>query len=241
MLRRRMFPLIPLALAALAAFAALTDASAASMDVTLNFASLPSAQGFTYTPTGAHAAVLEPNVFSVSGGVLTQNTMGQSNGISGGGILYQINGGMTATETKQIRVRTRCLQVEGSAGAPSGEGGLVFGFSIGSVQYAWTLTPTKILVLQSTSYVAIPGVYDNTVFHDYTFEFIPPTTYRTWRDGGLINTSTVGYGIVANRLFIGDGTGGANARGEITSFRFIQDIATATRSSSWGRIKGLYR
>jgi len=42
-------------------------------------------------------------------------------------------------------------------------------------------------------------------------------------------------------VFFGDATGGANARAEITSLRFIQDLATPARPTSWGRVKILYK
>ncbi len=75
--------LVALVALALAAPLAPVPALAAPLDIQLGFASLPSAQGFTYTTSGAHAGVVEATVFSVSGGVLTQNTMGQSNGVTG--------------------------------------------------------------------------------------------------------------------------------------------------------------
>ena len=215
-------------------------ALAAPMDVTLGFASLPSAQGWTYVPSGAHAGVLESSVFSVGGGLLTQNTMGLSNGVSGGSILYQITGGLTTTETKQIIVRVRCLEAEGSAGAPSGEGGLYFIFAHGSVQYGFGLTPTRIFKLQSTT-VLPPGTYDNTQFHDYTFAWTPPGNFTLYRDGVAIHSGSGGFSLGVNRIAFGDGTGGANARAEISYYRFIQDNPVPALSTTWGRLKGLYR
>src|SRR5262249_50293943 len=115
-----------LSLAALvpAALAAVSLAQPASLHVQLPFGSLPSAQGWTYTPSGAHASVLEPNVFSGGGSVFTQNSIGQSNGVTGGSMFYVISGGMTTGEAKKLLVRARCLQVDVSAGAPTGQGGV---------------------------------------------------------------------------------------------------------------------
>jgi hypothetical protein len=223
-----------------AATLASSPALGAAMNVQLTFASLPSAQGFTYVTSGAHAGVLESNIFSVAGGVLTQNSMGQSNGISGGSILYEINGGITTTETKLLRVRARCLGIEGSANAPFGQQGFAFGFTTGSVQYDFGLTTSRIFILQPSGTVLLAGTYDNKQFHDYEFEFTPPSTTRLYRDGTLISTSTGGFAVAANRIFFGDGTGGANAQGEITRYQFIQDVATAGFSTTWGRVKRLY-
>lgn len=213
---------------------------AAPMDIQLSFGSLPSAQGWAYVPSGAHAGVLESAIFSVGGGVLTQNSMGQSNGVSGGSILYQIVGGLTTTEIKQIIVRARCLTGEGSANAPSGEGGFYFFFAHGSVQYGFGLTPTRIFKLQSST-VLIPGTFDNTQFHDYTFAWTPPGNFTIYRDGVAIHSGSGGFALASNRIAFGDGTGGANAHGEITYYRFIQDHPTPAAGTSWGRIKDLYR
>jgi hypothetical protein len=215
-------------------------ALAAPMDVQLGFSSLPSAQGWTYVATGSHAGVLESSVFSVGGGVLFQNTMGQSNGVSGGGLFYQIAGGVTTTETKQIIVRARCLEAQSSAGAPSGEGGFYFFFAHGSVQYGFGLTPTRIFKLQSST-VLIPGTYDNTQFHNYVFDWSPPGNFTLYRDGVPIHTGSGGFSLAVNRIAFGDGTGGANARGEIMEYRFIQDHPVATTGPTWGRLKALYR
>lgn len=215
-------------------------AGAAPMDVLLGLSSLPTAQGWTYVPSGSHAGVLESSIFSVGGGVLVQNSMGQSNGVSGGSILYQIAGGITTTEAKQIIVRARCLEAEGSVNAPSGEGGFYFIFAHGSVQYGFGLTPTRIFKLQSGT-VLIPGTFDNTQFHDYTFAWVPGGSFTIYRDGVAIHTGSGGFAIASNRIAFGDGTGGANAHGEIAYYRFIQDHPTATAGTTWGRLKGLYR
>ena len=218
-----------------------SGASAAALDVNLNFASLPSAQGFTYIATGSHAGVLEGNVFSVSGGTLLQDTMGEALGTTGGGLFYQMTGGITATDTKQIHARARCLQAEGSSVFPAGQGGFVFGFATGSVQFDFGITPTKIYYLQGSSQVLLAGTYDNTQFHDYLFDFTPPSTIRIYRDGTLVHSGTGGGALAVNRWFFGDATGGANARGEVASLRFIQDVATPAEPVSWGRVKAGYR
>ena len=230
---------ITFAVSALAATSAAT--LSAPLDIQLGFSSLPSAQGFAYAASGSHANILESSVFSVAGGVLTQNTMGQSNGVAGGSLLYQRVGGITTTESKEIRVRARCLAAEGSSIARFGQGGFLFGFAQGSVQYDFGLTPSRIFVLQPSGTLLIAGTYDNTQFHDYRFEFSSPNTFRLYRDGALIYTGSDGFAVVINRVFLGDGTGGANAKGEITSFRFIQDVATESRATTWGRLKAIYR
>lgn len=221
--------------------AAVGASVAAPMNVVLHFSSLPTAQGFTYHANGAHAGVLESSVFTANGTALVQNTIGQYAGVNGAGLFYQIAGGITTTEMKQLRVRARCLQVQGSSVFPLGQGGLLFSFATGSVQYGFTLTDDRIGLLIGSGYTMLAPTYDNTQFHDYVYEFAPPTTTRLYRDGVLISTSTLNSAIVANRLLFGDSTGGANAHAEITEFQFIQDLATPAEASSWGRVKRLYR
>lgn len=230
--------LAALATVCLASFAA----HAAPMDVTLGFASLPSAQGWTYTPSGAHAAVLEPSVFAVSGGVLTQNTVGQSNGVSGGSIFYVRTGGITNTESKFFRVTARSLQAEASPTATLGQGGLFFGFTTpAGVQYGFGFTPTRHHVLQPAGTVVVGGTYDNaTAFHEYQFSWASSGAFALTRDGVLVSSGSGGFPVAGNRVVFGDGTGGANAHAEIIALRFIQDAATATDGATWGRIKRLY-
>jgi hypothetical protein len=213
---------------------------AASQDISLGFGSLPSAQGFTYSAVGSHAGTPEATVFSVGGGVLVQNTIGQFLGLSGGSILYSLPAIITTTEPKVLRVRARCLDSDGTSFAPSGEGGFVFGFNTGVQQFAFGLTETRITILTSGGTVVLPTVVDNTVFHDYRFEFTSPSTTQLYRDNVLVHTNTTGFAFASNRLFFGDGTGGANAHGEITEFRFTQGAATAAAPTTWGRVKALF-
>lgn len=232
-------PLVATLFASLLLLAPAGWALAAPMDVPLSFASLPSAQGWTYSASGSHAGVAEATVYSVSGGTLFQNTMGQYMGVNGGGILYLRNNGITTTETKRIHVRARCLAQQGAYVAPQGEGGLIFGFATGSVQYAFGLTTGAVTILGpgGTSVVATTS---NMQFRDYDFEWAPGGSFQLYRDGVLVHSGSGGFALAANRLLIGDGTGGANAQGEITEYRFSQDLATPALPASWGRIKGLY-
>lgn len=216
-------------------------AAQASTSVLLGFGTLPSSQGFTYTPIGSHAAALEASIFAISGGVLTQNSIGQANGTAGGSILYVIPGIIAASETSELHVTARCLQVQGTATYPAGQMGFVFGINTGSAQFAISLTPTAVYTLGPSGPVAVAGSYDNTQFHDWTLHFDPPATFRIYRDGGLLHTGTGGSPFASNRLFFGDGTGGANALAEIRSLQFLQGGAVATDPATWGGVKELFR
>ena len=219
-------------------------ASAAPMDVQLGFSSLPSAQaGFTYAAVGAHTGVAEATIFSLGSGALTMDSIGQSNGIAGGSIFYNYLGSVTNTDTKEFRVTARCLAVETSTGAPAGQGGFTFGFTANNTNYGFAITPTKVCLLLSSGYFVFTTTFDNsTSFHEYLLQFSPPTTTRIFRDGTLIGTSSAGFPVAqTNRIWFGDGTGGANARGQIVALRFIQDVATGTEPGGWSRLRTLYR
>lgn len=220
-----------------------TAALAAPMDVQLNFSSLPSAQGWTYAAVGSHTGTPEANVFAIGGGALAMNTIGQSNGVAGGSILYNLSGGITSTEIKELQVRARCTGVEPSATAPQGQGGFCFGFTTAaSRQYAFAISDTRVMVLIPTGFFVFATAYDNTQFHDYRFVWSTPNngTFSLFRDGALVGTSNTGFPVADNRIFFGDGTGGANGNGEISSLRFLQGSATSIDAESWGRLKSLY-
>lgn len=231
--------------AALVAFGASTllaaAAHAAPLDISLTFGSLPSAQGFSYVASGSHAGVAEATVFSVDGTKLSQNTIGQYVGTLGAGLYYQRVNGVTTTEPKQLRVTARCSQVTGSSVFPLGQGGFCFLFAHGSVQYGFMLTPSRIGVLQGSTWSLFAPTFDNTQYHDYVFDWAVGGSWAMYRDGSLLGSGTGGGALAVNRVLLGDGTGGANAQGDVTAFRFIQDVATPATTTTWGRIKGLYR
>jgi hypothetical protein len=220
--------------AALSVFTNSAPTLGADQDLQLTFGTLPSAQGFTYVPSGSHAGAVEATIFSVDGTTLTQNSIGQGYGVSGGGILYNYSGIVTATEAKQLLVRARCLQVEGSGIGAAGQQGFAFGFNTGSVQYDISVTPTKVYTLGPGGTVAISGTYDNsTAFHDWLLDFTPPNAFKIYRDGSLIHSGTNGFGVSGNLIFIGDGTGGANAHAEVRSLRFLQGTSVPVELSEF--------
>jgi hypothetical protein len=216
-------------------------AFAASQDIQLSFSSLPSSQGWTYTPSGSHASAVETDVFSVAASTLTMDSMGQGFGVSGGSIFYDYNGIVTTSEAKRLLVRARCLTFEGSGGAAAGQQCFCFGFTTGTTQYDVSITPTQVNTLGPSGNVAVSGTYANTTFHDWELQFTPPSSFKIFRDGVQIHSGTGGSAVALNRVFVGDGTGGGNAHAEITSFEFLQGSVTGVGSSTWGRIKNIYR
>jgi hypothetical protein len=80
--------------------------------VTLDFGSLPSAQGWTYASSPP-----ENNIFSLSGGVLTQNSLG----IGGESAYYSLGGVFDSSPLFSLSFRARLL--EGELGAPEDPSG----------------------------------------------------------------------------------------------------------------------
>lgn len=238
-----MSPRLFTALAVCVVVSAMTTRSlAASQYLALNFSSLPSAQGWTYVTSGAHAGAVESGIFSVGGGLLDQNSIGKGYGVSGGGILYQVSGIVTTTEVKQLRFTARCLQVEGSGIGAAGQQGCAFGFTVANVQYDISITPTQVYTLGPGGTVLVPGAYDNSsAFHDYILDYQPGPVVRIYRDNVLLYTSATGSAVAGNRVFFGDGTGGANAHVEIKTLSFLQGGVVATEPATLGGVKSLYR
>ena len=217
------------------------SAIGAPLDLTLSFGTLPSSQGFTYVASGADAGVAEPGVFSVDGTQLTQNTLGRALGTTGAGLFYQRLNGITTTESKRIVVRARVLSEQVSPSTTVGNGSFVFGFATGSTQYLFGISSSRLHVLQGSAMTQLPGTYDNTQYHDYIYEWLPGGAWQLFRDGVLVASGSGGGALAANRILFGDGTGGANAHGQVSAFRFTQDLATGVTTRTWGRIKALYR
>lgn len=223
--------------ATLVALLGATAPFARATDIPVGFGSLPSAQGWTFFSGGSPTAT-EAGVFSLSGGVLTLNTM--AFGITGVGTsaLYQQSGVVNNYEPVVIRFRARLLQHEGDFTNTFVGGGLAFGFAQGSTLWQLGITPTQIRNAPGT---ILSSAYDNTQFHDYRLEWTPPSSVRYFVDDVLVSTNSAGLASATNRIYFGDGTGAANSQAEITEFHFMQGAATPAATSTWGRIKTLYR
>ena len=137
-----------------------------------------------------------------------------------------------------MKMRARLVQHEGDFSNQYVGGGLAFGFTQGSVHYQMGMTPTQI---RNVNGVLLSSAYNNTQFHDYRFEWTPPSSFRYYVDNNLISTNAGGLGVALNRVVFGDVTGAANAQAQITEFSFLQGHATSAFATTWGRVKALYR
>lgn len=192
--------------------------------VTMDFSSLPSAQGWTYQRAGNTAA--ENVVFSVSGGVLTQNTMGL--GIAPEGVnAYFMSNVANNLDPFQIVVRARVLESEGSVS--SNPFGFSFGVYIDNDAYLVGLSPSQIQGINQ----AFVADIDNTQFHTYEMNGTPGVGFTLFVDGNFVGSaSALRIGPPTNGLLLGDSTGGTNARAQVSSFQFRQEAAAIPEPSS---------
>lgn len=185
-------------------------------NITLNFNTLPSTQGWTYLVDGNTAT--ETDVFSLSNGVLTQNTLGGGDGVNG----YTLANVIDSAQPFTLSWRSRVLQQEFVLNPQNFFG---FGLTVNNSSQRFTLGfGTNEIGIAPFQILA--GSFDNTIFHDYRLEgsFITGNS-RFYIDDVLIANLTLLNGVTTNAsngLFFGDATGFTNALAEITDYRFSQ-------------------
>jgi hypothetical protein len=203
----------------------------------MGFGSLPSSQGWTYG-TGGSPLATEAGTWSVSGGVLTLDTMAFTTTGAGTSSYYFQSGVVNTTQPLAIVVRARVTAWEGAPGNQFQGNAFCFGFTQGSTEWLMGITPTQVRNVNGT---VLSSAYDNTQFHTYRLEWTPPSTIAYYVDNTLISTNNAGFAQVLNRILIGDGTGAGNARAEITSYTLLQGAVVPVEGKTWGGIKALYR
>lgn len=127
----------------------LAGSQAAATTISLDFSTLPSAQGWTYFSDGA----LEADVFSVSGGVLSMNSPLTK------AAYYRIDGVVDPALPFTLTTRARALS------ALSASWG-VLSYYVGTPTQvaAFSISPTKIIDESDGSLLAS---FDNSTFHDF--------------------------------------------------------------------------
>jgi hypothetical protein len=199
----------------------------AALSLTLNMTQLPSAQGWTYVAFGN--SVPESNIFSASGGVLHQNSLGT--GFAGaGGNSYQLYSvpGFDISLPFSINLVARVLQDEEESPGFLNYNPFGFGFEGFAGPDGWFAVG---LSSHTINIGALPGnivSFDNTSYHDYRLDVTPGIGQKLYVDNTLVGTSTLRTwtGCCPPSvdppyvLAIGDLTGGANALADVTSFSF---------------------
>jgi hypothetical protein len=187
--------------------------------VVIDNCSLPSTQGWKYLAVGNSYA--EDKMFSVQGCVLRQDSIGLGFGYPGGN-LYQITNVVDSTKPFVLEVRAKVLNEEQYD--DFNHWGFGFWIKTGTEDFAIGISPYAIVGSKvATDWgETLTTSVDNTVFHDYRLEGTPGVGYKFYVDNLLVGSGSAFAAIEENGLYLGDGTGGANAKAEITSFRFEQ-------------------
>jgi hypothetical protein len=185
-------------------------------DVVLQFNSLPSAQGWSYGAAGNSAA--EGDVFSISPGVLHQDTVHPANVgfAASGGNTYHLDNAVDPTHPFVVNFTAR-VTAETTDVSNNHFGFFVDIYTGLAEVYGVGLGTNAIQTLTDpTTYVL-----DNTSYHNYRLEINPGSGYALFRDSLLISSNSPRTGAAVNhvsQIFFGDGTGGTNAVADVTSF-----------------------
>jgi hypothetical protein len=188
----------------------------------LQFNSLPSAQGWTYFQSDG---IPEASVFSVTGTSLIQNTIG----IGEHGPNYAMFGVVNGSEPFELTVRARILAYEGTE-----RGGFFFDVRTASPnqEYFVGFTPSEVMDALGNS-----AAIDTTVFHTYVLSATPGGPYTLNVDGQLTLSGPVSAtGGALNAVQFGDGAnlGPTNAQAEVTQLEFSQGAAATVTGVSPG-------
>jgi hypothetical protein len=177
---------------------------------TLNFDSLPSAQGWTFMGAG----LAENDAFSVDGTRLVQRTVGSG---TNGNARYQIDGVADPNKRMVLSLTARVLRHEelswGSVGL-----GLNFFVSDGAFSYRLALTDTLIQV--GGQFYGL----NTTDLHDYSFELYPGGNFDLYVDGVIFATGVGSETVSSNKFFFGDSTAHENTDAEVVAFSFAVGI-----------------
>ena len=211
-----------------AVFRILLLASCASQSwasaIVVDFSSLPSSQGWIYE--NGTTGTAESSVFSVSGGVLTQNTMGLGFAPESA-LFYLLPDVLSNQDPFHLVVRARVLQSEGSVA--TNPFGFSFGVYIDNYAFLVGLSPTQV---QGVNQAFVANI-DNTQFHTYEMDGTPGAGFTLSVDGILVGSANaLLIGPPTNGLALGDTTGGTNALAEVTRLEFRQGASAVPEPST---------
>lgn len=185
----------------IAAVLATSQVQSYAVDISLDFTSLPSAQGWTYVSSGA----AESDVFSVAGGVLSMN------GTLTNAAYYKLEGIVNPALPFTFSATARVV---------SGGQTLAFDVATGSQIAGINLSPTTIIDETSGAFLAS---LDTTTFHNYRLAGSFTTGVKLYVDDIFItSTALVAYPI--NFITFGDSGSFGSGRAEIIALSFQQAI-----------------
>ena len=191
------------------------NTSAAAISISLDFNTLPSAQGWTYNSNGP----AEADVFSVTGTRLVQNTLGTGFTYAE----YAMPGVVDPETAFLMTVRARVIASQEVPNPVGTSPATAF------IAYLYTGTEGFGVGLNMNAIHAPFGSglitpLDTTLFHDYRIEGTPGVSTRIFVDGVLLAHQLPPLNSAANTLGLGNGSGFEKGHVEITEFSFRQPI-----------------
>ncbi len=190
--------------------------SAQATTITLNFNSLPSAQGWVIYSTNPNI-VPETSVYSVSGGLLHMDTI--NTGVGYNSFAYSRSGVVNAqlpfTITTRVRITDYWQQGDGNWG------GFELAVFTGLEEFEVGISPIRIA---SGLGKTISTSVDVSQFHEYRMVAQPgsPGSFEFFIDNVSYGTFSSVLTNFSNNLVFGDITAGANAVTDIASYTFVQ-------------------
>ncbi len=199
----------------------LNETKTAANEITLDFNSLPNAQGWVFS--GGPASV-ESNVFSVSGGILHQNSIGIGRNSTSGEAYYQFGGIVDPALPFTLTARVRVNNEEYASLYPQNAYGFAIEVSDGAAQYSFGLGFDSLQVSHYPSASLPVQIVDTTsLFHDYRLEGGGgSSSFSLYVDDVLFDTGPNASIGDINTIFLGDFTQGRNVSADIASFSFSQ-------------------
>lgn len=184
-----------------AAIFAIVQAPSYATTITLDFSSLPSAQGWTFFTDGANS---ESDLFSAIGGVLSMDSTPSLTAA-----YYKLEGVVDPTLPFILTATARVL---------SGDRALAFYVSTDTWLARFNLSPGSIIDETNGNVLAL---VDNTTFHTYRMEGDFLTNYRLFVDNIQVGIGSIGTND-NNLLLLGDSGGHGAGIAEISAYSFQQ-------------------
>jgi hypothetical protein len=203
-----------------------------------NMGQTPSAQGWQYF--SLNSGLTESNVFSSTNGILTSNTIGNGYQGQGGNLALgaATAGSFDANQDWKVEARVRVLQGE----LWSFHYGFCIGAEFDGMSASLGIMPGT---WQDTSLGG--GARDNTQWTTWRLQTDRQAgVFRVYADDQLMAVRALTFasaspGFPRNYTFLGDGTGGANAHAEISSFSFTQIAIPAPGALALLAVAGIMR
>lgn len=179
--------------------------------VSLNFDSLPSSQGWTYSGS----PLAEDAAYFADGSKLVQMTVGSGSNSS---TTYEISDVVNSNREMTLSFTARVLDYE-NLSVGGGSPGLGFYFAISDSRVGHVVVMTDNLLRVNNQPIAL----DTTVFHDYIYDMHPDRGFDLFVDGVLFASGSGRGAAGPNRIIFGDSSPDENTDVEISALSFTLD------------------